>query len=169
MADSFDYRKAYEQVSRDLKEALEQRDHLDAKITAMRGTLNALAASCESAGIDIEQSPEAEHMIASSSLPDEILAILKAQYPGYHRATIIREKLEQLGHDLRRYKNPLATIHMVLKRQVEACKAETAVNRAGERLYRYRQPMGGRMVRLAQKKMTPPPQKGPTPPPSTKK
>src|SRR5437764_5752726 len=53
MSDSFDYRKAYEQVSRDLKKALADRDALDNKITNMRKTLAAMAASCESEGIEI--------------------------------------------------------------------------------------------------------------------
>jgi hypothetical protein len=149
--EEFDYRKAYEQISRDLKKALEERDHLDAKISAIRTTITALAASCERAGIEIEHSAEAEHMVVSSSLPEEILSILRAAYPGYHRATVIKEKLEQLGHDLSRYKNPLATIHMILKRQVDALKAETAVNAAGERLYRVRKTMGDRMNRAKKK------------------
>jgi hypothetical protein len=147
MVDSFDYRKAYEQVSRDLKEALGQRDHLDAKIMGMRSTLSALATACEGAGIDIQPSAEADHIIASSSLPDEILAILRATYPGYHRATVIKEKLEQLGHDMSKYRNPLATIHMILKRQIEAYRVETATNAAGERLYRVRITRGDRIER----------------------
>jgi hypothetical protein len=118
----------------------------------MRTTLTALAASCENAGIDIEHSAEADYMIASSSLPDEILGILKAAYPGYHRATVIKEKLEQLGHDMSRYRNPLATIHMVLKRQVEALKAETATNAAGERLYRARKPSGSSMLEIIRRR-----------------
>lgn len=136
MAESFDYGKAYEQVSRELKSALEERERLDKKIITTRQTLAALAASCEQQGVEIQQSPEAEYLLENSPLPDEILSVLKAAYPGYHRATIIKEKLEQLGHDMRRYQNPLATIHMILKRQIESGKVETGSNQAGEKLFR---------------------------------
>src|SRR3954468_4337437 len=81
MADTFDYRKAYEQVSHDLKNALEERESLDRKIQSMRQTLTGLEASCESLGIEIEQSAEAMFFLESSSLPEEILAILRAVYP----------------------------------------------------------------------------------------
>jgi hypothetical protein len=136
MADSFDYRKAYEQVRSDLGNAIDERDRLDRKIATMRKTLTALAASCESEGIEIESSLEAEYLLENSTLPDEILSVLSMAYPRYHRATVIKEKLEQIGIDMSKYKNALATIHMILKRQIEAGKVEPGTNAAGEKLYR---------------------------------
>lgn len=141
MADSFDYGKAYEQVSRDLKKALAERDRLDKKITSMRQTLTALAASCEEEGIEVEQSLEAQYLLESSPLTEEILGVLRVVYPHYHRATVIKHKLEQLGHDMAKYTNPLATIHMILKRQIEAGTVEPGTNEAGEKLYRAPNPM----------------------------
>jgi endonuclease/exonuclease/phosphatase (EEP) superfamily protein YafD len=138
MADSFDYGSAYEQVGRDLKNAIAERDRLEMKITTLRQTLTALAASCEQQGIEIEQSQEALYLLESSTLPDEILTVLRAAYPGYHRANTNKNKLELLGHDMSKYQNPLATIHMILKRQIEADKVESSKNKAGEKLFRVR-------------------------------
>lgn len=149
MADTFDYRKAYEQISRDLKNALEERELLDAKIIGIRQTLSGLEASCESLGIDIEPSREAIFIREKSTLTEEIIKVLGATYPGYHRATVIKQKLEQLGHELSKYRNPLATIHMILKRQIEAGNVEINRNATGEKLFRLKTGNSKRRSRLA--------------------
>jgi hypothetical protein len=148
MAESFDYGKAYKQVSNDLKSLLAERERLDRKISKARQTLEALATSCEEEGIEVEPSAEAQYLLESATLPDEILGILDRAYPNYHRATIIRDKLEQLGHDMSQYRNPLATIHMILKRQIEAGKVETGTNKQKEKLFRasHKRIMGRRFI-----------------------
>jgi len=129
-------RKTYEKYQRELADLLSKKALLDRTIIAVRQTLQGLAALCEAENIEIDASPEAEYLLETSALPDEILSVLRARHPGYHRATIIKQQLEKLGHDMSKYKNPLATIHMVLKRLIEADKVETGTNEAGEKLYR---------------------------------
>ncbi len=120
MSDSFDYGRAYEQISQDLKKALADRDALDNKITTMRKTLASIAASCESEGIEIKRSPEAEYLLETSTLTDEVVNVLRNEYPAWLFPTKIKSRLERLGHDLSKYNNPMATIHMILRRLLEA-------------------------------------------------
>lgn len=130
------YRLAYEAAQRELAELLHERERIDKRTVTVRENLKALASLCEGFGSEVPPSPEADYLLENSALPDEILAILRAEYPGYHRATVIKTRLERLGHEMGKYQNPLATIHMILKRQFEAGKVETATNARGEKLYR---------------------------------
>lgn len=116
MEDSPDYGKAYRRVSRELKEAVDERDVLDNKITTLRKRLAALAANCEDEGIEIDPSPEAEYLLQITGMSEDIVNILKLNCPGWLLPWQIKNKLEQLGYDMSNYKNPLATVHMVLKR-----------------------------------------------------
>ena len=132
MENSSSYWKAYEHAQRELKDLLVQQEKLETRIVIVRQSLQTLASLCESQ----DSTPEAEYLLENSALPDEILSILRAVYPSYHRATIIKTQLERLGHDMTKYQNPLATIHMILKRLVDAGKVETGTNKAAEKLYR---------------------------------
>lgn len=129
-------KEIYERFRGELANLIARKAEIEKRIIAVRQTLEGLSVLCESEGVEIEPSSEAQYLLETSRLPDEILGILRATYPGYHRATVIKQKLEQLGHDMGKYQNPLATIHMVLKRLVEADKVETGTNKDQEKLYR---------------------------------
>ncbi len=120
MAPSFDYQKAFEEVKSDLAQLIRQRDELEKQITTTRVTLESLAAHCASKGIEIEPSIEAEYLLGSSTLTDEIVHILRAEYPAWLFPAQIKQRLERLGHDMGKYTNPLATIHQTLKRLLDA-------------------------------------------------
>ena len=78
-----------------------------------------------------------QHYEVISALPDEIVNILKARYPDELRPVDVRQQLEKLGHDMDAYTNPLATIHMVLKRLVEANRIRERQHAQGFRVYRF--------------------------------
>lgn len=130
-----DYKKAYQAAQKELTELLSQREKLEKRIIAVRQTLQGLAALCKSENIKIDPSPEAEQLLANSKLTDEILSILRGDSPMFLRPAHIKSHLELVGHDMSKYRNPLATIHMVLKRQVEAGRVEEEVFE-GKKAYR---------------------------------
>ena len=54
----------------------------------------------------------------------------------------VRSALQSTGYDVAKYSNPLASIHAVLKRLVDADEAE-AVNRGGKTLYKWKWELPG--------------------------
>ena len=75
-------------------------------------------------------------MLAHFSLADDIRAILRTSYPEWLRPHAVKQELQKLGRDLEKYRNPQATIHMVLKRIVQAKDAQEARDPRGKSLYR---------------------------------
>jgi hypothetical protein len=137
MTDSSDYRKAYETAQRELAELLQIQEGLEKRIVLVRQNVQGLKALCESEDIEISPSHEAQYLLDHSALPDEIVNILKARYPDELRPVDVRQQLEKLGHDMDAYTNPLATIHMVLKRLVEANRIRERQHAQGFRVYRF--------------------------------
>ncbi len=89
----------------------------------VRKSLETLAALCEDEGIEIETSVEAAYLLENTNLADEIRHILVGAWPGYLKPNRVKANLEQLGWDLRQYKNPQATIHINFKVSPEFTKA----------------------------------------------
>lgn len=133
---STDYQKAYEAAKKELAELVATQDAVAKRIVVLRESLKMLSALCESEEITIEPSVEAEYLRAHSTLAGDIQAILKSEYPGWQRPHQIKAKLERLGHDLGKYKNPQAAIHMVLKRMVDANEAQEQTAEDGKQIYR---------------------------------
>jgi hypothetical protein len=138
MADSSDYRRAYEAAQRELAELLQIQEGLEKRITLVRQNVQSLKELCESEDIKISPSLEAKYLLENSALPDEIAYILSARYPDELRPTDVRQQLERLGHDLSTYTNPMATIHMVLKRLTEAGRIRERQHSQGFKVYQFR-------------------------------
>jgi hypothetical protein len=132
---SNEYRTAFDAAKRELAELLQIQEALEKRLVVVRQTVQGLKELCESEAIKIPISKEAEYLLDNSSLPDEIENILKARYPDELRAIDIRQQLEKLGHDMDQYANPLATIHMVLKRLVESGRIRERQHPQGFRVH----------------------------------
>jgi DNA repair ATPase RecN len=120
MPQSSEYSKAYDRAKQELADLLAKQKEIESRIVLIRQSIQTLATLAESEGVDIEPSAEAAYLLEHSSLADEVRAILKSAWPAYARPNVIRDALQVMGHDLSRYTNPQATIHMVLKRMVES-------------------------------------------------
>jgi len=137
MTESSDYRKAYEAAKQELIDLLSQQERVEKRLVVVRQSIQTLAELCEGEGIDVDPSDEADALIDKSSLAEEIRTILQSQYPGWLRPSMVKQHLGRLGHDLSEYKNPQATIHMVLKRLVESGDVqETTTPDDGKKIYR---------------------------------
>lgn len=140
MADSF-YKRAYKEAQKELTDLVTQQEEIERRILMLRQTVSNLQALCESKKIEIMPSPGdeyiVEYLLTKSTLPDEIVTILRAYWPAWNRPSEVRNELEKLGYDMARYTNPLATITMVLKRLVEAGKVQEMVHtEQGYKMYR---------------------------------
>jgi hypothetical protein len=131
-----DFKRAYDTAKRELAELIETQEKLERKKIALRKTIDALADQCESENITIDPSREAEFLLLDSTLAEEIRAILGAHYPNWLRPLEIKTELQKLGHDLKGYSNPQATIQMVLKRMVESKDAQVTQGSDFKQMYR---------------------------------
>jgi hypothetical protein len=137
MAPTSDYHKAYEQAKTELADLLQRQLETEKRIVVVRKSLENLAALCEDGGIEIETSAEAAYLLENTNLADEIRHILVGAWPGYLKPNRVKLDLEQLGWDLTRYRNPQATIQMVMKRMAESGNVQEGVSpEDGKRLYR---------------------------------
>lgn len=132
-----DYRNAYETAKIELADLIATQDKVARRIMLLRESLKMLGRLCESEEVVVEPSAEAEYLLAHSTLAQEIQGILQADYPGWQRPHEVKAKLERLGHDLGKYKNPQATIHMVLKRMVDSREAQEGIAEDGKQIYRF--------------------------------
>src|ERR1039457_2792182 len=105
MNESSDYRKAYETAKRELSGLIANQERLEKRKVSLRKTIETLAALCESEGVEIEPSPEADYLRMHSTLSDEIRNVLKAHYPAALQPLQVKKELEALGHDLGKYSN----------------------------------------------------------------
>jgi len=132
-----DYRETYQAAQRELAELLVQQQKIEKRIVTVRKSLQTLAELCEDEGVDVELSREAAYLLENTNLADEISVILKSVWPGYLRPHQVKRDLERLGHDLNKYRNPQATIHMVLKRMAESEEVqEGTIPEDGKKTYR---------------------------------
>jgi len=132
-----EYQKAYETAKRELAELLTQQHKLEKRIVVVRKAIQTFASLCESEGTSIARSQEADYLLEHSSLADEIRTILSAHYPGWLPPSAVKAHLIRLGHDLSKYQNSQATIHMVLKRMYDSGEIqEVTLPEDGKKVYR---------------------------------
>jgi len=133
-----DYKAAYETAKKELADLIDTQDRIGKRILVLRESLKMLAALCDSEEIEIELSAEAEYLLENSTLTQDIQTILKSEYPAWQRPSRIRSKLGRLGHDLSKYNNPQAAIHMVLKRLADSPNdpTEETIQSDGKKAYR---------------------------------
>ncbi|HEU0048092.1 MAG TPA: hypothetical protein VFQ43_10865 [Nitrososphaera sp.] len=154
MAPSSDYRKAYDSAKQELADLLAKQQEVAKRIVVVRQSLQTLATLCESEGVEINRSIEADYLLRHSTLADEIRTILNSVHPGYLRPHQIKTALERLGLDLTQYQNPQATIHMVLKRMTESGEVQEAiVPKEGKKTYRLAKPKSRMAIAFAKAKM----------------
>jgi hypothetical protein len=137
MADSTsDYLRAYESAKRELAELIVAQEQGQRKMLVLRKSMDALSALCESGGVEVGASVQANYLNSHFSLPDEVRMLLQASYPLFERPNTIMEQVKQLGRDLSKYDNPQAAIQTILQRMVSSEEAEEATNREGKKAYR---------------------------------
>jgi hypothetical protein len=126
-----EYVKAYESAAAEFKSLLEEQERIQARIFALRKTMNLLSGliSQEDSDFDMHASLWMRERI-NPTLTEDILKIV-SMASGAMTTSDVRDELEKLGEILPVQSNPLATINAVLNRLVEQgkLKATTKDNR----------------------------------------
>lgn len=115
------FEKALESASAELQEKLIERDALDKRILELRQVVASLSAVVEQDSL--EQAGRA------SISTEEVRNILYAHRGKVMDAKDVLEELRKLQCDLGRYKNPLATIGVILNRLRDSGKITPAMER----------------------------------------
>lgn len=140
------YKRAFEQAVKELADLMEARDYLDAqredfdkRISTLRDGLLGLSTL---AGIG---NPQKEYPDLFPELIDPDIGItgavrkVLAHSGDYLSPVAVRDGLEQMGFDIKKYKNILASIHQILKRLYDN-KEAAITTREGKTLYKWNLP-----------------------------
>jgi hypothetical protein len=147
MAQTSDYRRAYEAAKQELADLLSQQEQVGKRLVVVRQSIQTLATLCESEGVEIDPSDEASALLGSSTLADEIRTVLSANHETWMRPAQVKSELARLGRDLSQYANPQSTIHMVLKRMAESGEIQEDTNADGKTVYLKHHPARGTFSR----------------------
>jgi hypothetical protein len=102
-----DYRRALDAAVREYEQALADRAALDTRIAQLQQTIGTLTKLCGfTPTVPLGLTDACRMVLGNAATP--------------LTPTAIRDRLDAVGVDLSRYSNPLAAIHTVLKRLVEA-------------------------------------------------
>lgn len=132
---------AYEAAAKELEELLHQQERTEARILALRQTMNSLAALISQHGdkeknfMDYAQARLRE--VIDTSVTDDIRKILAASTTPLTTSEI-RKELDSLGGSLAEQSNPLATISAVLNRLSEQGYAAETVKNGRKAWLRYK-------------------------------
>jgi hypothetical protein len=116
-----DYQRAYDAAEQELTDLLQVQELIEKRILVLRQNLSSLAALCKQDDADFEPGMLAGALIDRMGITTDILAIVNRELSGLSPAEV-RDQLKELGYDLSKYQNPLATVHVVLNRLEEAGK-----------------------------------------------
>jgi DNA-binding PadR family transcriptional regulator len=116
-----DYQRAYDSAEQELTELLQVQELIEKRIIVLRQNLSSLAALCKQDDVDFEPGILAGALIDRMGITADILAIVNREPSGLSPAEV-RNQLKELGYDLSKYQNPLATVHVILDRLEKADK-----------------------------------------------
>ena len=119
------YRETLDTAIKELTEFMEQRERLDEerealhqRIVKLRSAVRGLANLCDVEDIEEENRSlfPSEWTETDVGLTDAIRNVLYAHEESYLSPVFIRDRLPDIGFDIKTHKNILASIHTVLKR-----------------------------------------------------
>lgn len=143
------YRRTLEAALKELTELMAERETLDEKrevlhqrIVRLRGAVRGLARLCDIESIDDDHPslfPDEFSDNADVGLTDAIRTVLSSHEEAYLSPVFIRDRLADVGFDIKTHKNILASIHTVLKRLQRKGEAVPFI-REGRTTYRWSPP-----------------------------
>ncbi|HEX2343778.1 MAG TPA: hypothetical protein VHI98_25130 [Vicinamibacterales bacterium] len=126
-----EYRRALEAAIKEYERLQSERDAVETRLAQLRQIIAGLGPLCE---LPSRRTPPPE-----LGLTDACRSALRASLAGL-TAGDVRERIRGLGIDLDSYSNPLASIHIVLKRLVASGEAFTYRGRDGKPVYAWKRP-----------------------------
>jgi hypothetical protein len=124
-----DFKAIADKIRRYIARLQEDRDRFQSQVEWLNNQiaqqeliLSSLAPLVEDVKAELQENLFVEG-VADGRLTDAVFLVLTAT-PSYRSARGVRDALDWSGYDLKQHKNPLASIHGVLKRLVEAGRIE---------------------------------------------
>ncbi len=132
-----DYQKAYDAAEKDLAESLQLQEQIEKRILGLRQKVSSLAVLCKQEDSEFEPGVLAGALIDKMGITSDILAIVNGA-KGLFGITppAVRDRLKEIGYDLGKYQNPLATVHVVLNRLEES--GQIGSKMVGDKKYFFR-------------------------------
>jgi len=121
------YAEALTAAREELEHLLEQQDMLQIRIARVRQSIAALSSLCD------------EAPTTDLGLTDAVRSVLRGSVEALAAAEV-KERLAALGLALASHVNPLASVHTVLKRLVQAGEARSTKGYGGKTVYWYWHP-----------------------------
>jgi len=118
------YKKALEDLKRELRDLVSKRDDANAGIDRVKHGITGLANMLPTPDDAMSQLDEMNEIIGPSGLTDAIRRVLRAAGKRGLTPVQTREALTYSGFDLTGYSNPLSAIHTILKRLVTSSEAK---------------------------------------------
>ena len=129
-----DYKKSLEAAIQELSTLMEREEKAEAKLEEIRGRVRVVRQGIYGLARMCNAEPEFEypHLFPDSNKPDvgftdAVREVLRSHTPNYLSPVGVRNELQDKGFDLAGYKNPLASIHTILKRLEKMGQAEILV------------------------------------------
>lgn len=126
------YKKSLNAAAKELTRVFEQEEELESRLLELKERKRVLSVTVESLAelCNIDAEKEYPHLFPENigsdvGFTDAIRSVLKAFDSSYTSPVSVRDALEKKGFDLSKYKNPLASIHTILKRLVRSGEADT--------------------------------------------
>ena len=124
-----EYRRALASAVKEYEQLKTQRDAVDTRLAQLRQIISTLGSLCEL--------PSARAASPELGLTDAIRSVLRASMAGL-TALEVRDRIGAFGIDLAVYSNPLASIHIVLKRLTTSGQVWSYRAPGGKRAYAWK-------------------------------
>jgi hypothetical protein len=136
------HEKSYEAAIQELSELMEMREELESKLETVEHMITRAKWAVRGISYLTSANPETEypHLFPEVVTPDvgftDAIREVLQEEPGvkYSAPVHVRNALELRGFNIKKYKNPLASIHTILKRLEKSGEAKT-IERDGRLMY----------------------------------
>ena len=129
------YRRDLQAKKRELADLLRQRQKVDQRIARLQPVISHLEGLCRELG-DRAAKETAAKVELTTGLTELARVTLEEAYAPLH-ASELKERMEGKGFDFSGYSNPLASVHVVLRRLVKNGKVKVVPQKGGKKAYQW--------------------------------
>jgi hypothetical protein len=140
-----DYKQALDAATKELAEVMEQLEEIEEvrektlrRIYVLRDGIYGLSAMLGEDPLEVSPELFLKYLEPDTGFTDAIRKVLELNKSRYMNPVSVRDKLKDMGYDLSKYTNPLASIHTILKRLVESGEVEPDEGVGGRTVYRWK-------------------------------
>jgi hypothetical protein len=129
------YRRDLQSRKRELADLLKQRQKIDQKIVQLQPIISHLEGLCRELGDRAAKETAAKVELTTGLTELARITLEEAYIP--LSATDLKKRMEAKGFDFSNYSNPLASVHVVLRRLVKSGKVKVVPQKGGKKAYQW--------------------------------